>query len=47
MVPLAHAGHYLTWVLYLPPVLVVICSIAWTKLSERREKKAPAPDSRR
>lgn len=39
MVPLAHTGHYLTWVLYLPPVLVVIASIFWTKLSERREKK--------
>jgi len=39
VVPLAHAGHYLTWVLYLPPVLVVIASIAWTKLSERRERK--------
>lgn len=39
MVPLAHAGHYLTWVLYLPPVLVVLASIIWTKLSERRERK--------
>lgn len=47
MVPLAHAGHYLTWVLYLPPVLVVIGSIAWTKLNERREKKGPTPGSRR
>lgn len=39
MLSLAHAGHYLTWVLYLPPVLIVIASIVWTKLSERRERK--------
>lgn len=39
MLFLAHVGHYWTWALYLPPVLVVIASIVWTKLGERREKK--------
>jgi hypothetical protein len=34
---LAHVGHWL-WVLYLPPILIVIGSIAKTKLSERRER---------
>jgi hypothetical protein len=38
LVPLAHAGHWL-WVLYLPPVLIVVGSIARTSLSERRKKR--------
>jgi hypothetical protein len=33
--PLAHAGHYI-WVLYIPPVLVVLFAIARTTISERR-----------
>jgi hypothetical protein len=36
-VPVAHAGHWL-WVLYLPPIVIVIASIAKTKLSERRDR---------
>ena len=35
MLPLAHVGHYL-WVLYLPPVLIVIGSIARNAYRERR-----------
>jgi hypothetical protein len=38
MVPIAHVGHWL-WALYLPPVLIVVGSIARTSLSERRERK--------
>lgn len=34
---LAHVSHYL-WVLYLPPVLIVIASIVWTVVSERRKR---------
>jgi hypothetical protein len=34
LVPLAHVGHWL-WVLYLPPVLIVIGSLLWGKLKER------------
>jgi len=37
MLPLAHVGHWV-WVLYLPPVLVVLASIVRTTLAERREK---------
>jgi hypothetical protein len=36
VIPIAHAGHWL-WVLYLPPVVIVLASIVRTKLSERRE----------
>jgi hypothetical protein len=38
LLPVAHAGHSL-WVLYLPPVLIVVGSIARTSLSERRKKR--------
>jgi hypothetical protein len=38
LVPLAHAGHWL-WVLYLPPVLIVVGSLARTTLVERRKKR--------
>jgi hypothetical protein len=36
--PLAHLGHYL-WVLYIPPVLIVLASIVKTTLSQRRERR--------
>jgi len=36
--PLAHVTHWL-WVLYLPPVLIVLASIVKTTLSERRKKR--------
>jgi hypothetical protein len=39
MLPLAHAGHYWTWALYLPPVLIVIASIARNAIAERRKKR--------
>jgi hypothetical protein len=38
LVPLAHVGHWL-WVLYLPPILIVLGSILRTTLSERRERR--------
>jgi hypothetical protein len=37
LLPLAHVSHWL-WVLYVPPVLIVIGSIVWTMLSERRRR---------
>jgi hypothetical protein len=37
VLPLAHVGHY-AWALYLPPILIVIGSIARTKWVERRRK---------
>ena len=36
LLPLAHAGHWLSWLLYLPPVAIVIGSIVRSKLIERR-----------
>ena len=36
MLPLAHAGHYALWVLYLLPVLVVVGAIVRSGLAERR-----------
>jgi hypothetical protein len=38
LVPLAHAGHWL-WVLYLPPVLIVLGSLLRSTLAERRKKR--------
>jgi hypothetical protein len=35
LLPLAHAGHWL-WLLYVPPVAVVVISIVRTTISERR-----------
>ena len=43
LLPIAHAGHWL-WVLYVPPVLVVLVSIVKTTVAERRRKKAPEKD---
>ena len=34
----AHAGHYL-WVMYIPPVLIVVGSIVKTTLSERKAQR--------
>jgi len=38
LLPVAHAGHWL-WVLYIPPIIVVLLSIARTTYSERRNKR--------
>jgi hypothetical protein len=35
LVPYAHVGHWL-WVLYVPPVAVVVISIVRTTMSERK-----------
>jgi hypothetical protein len=37
LLPIAHVSHWL-WVLYIPPVLIVVASIVWTMLSERRRR---------
>jgi hypothetical protein len=36
--PLAHLGHYL-WLMYIPPVLIVLGSILKTTLSQRRRER--------
>ncbi|HEX5762031.1 MAG TPA: hypothetical protein VFY04_02810 [Solirubrobacterales bacterium] len=33
----AHVSHYL-WVLYVPPVLIVLGSVLWTMRTERRRR---------
>ena len=38
LIPLAHAAHYL-WVLYLPPLLIVVVSVLGSKIAERRDKR--------
>jgi uncharacterized membrane protein len=38
LIPLAHVGHWL-WVLYLPPVLIVLVSLVRSTLAERRKKR--------
>ena len=38
LIPLAHVGHWL-WVLYLPPVLIVLVSLTRSTLAERRKKR--------
>jgi hypothetical protein len=35
VLPVAHVGHYL-WVLYLPPILIVLGAIVRNLVSERR-----------
>ena len=46
LIPLAHAGHWL-WVLYVPPVAVVVFSIVKTTLSERRAMRKEREESER
>jgi hypothetical protein len=36
---LAHIGHWWTWLLYLPPVLIVLYSIVRTVITERRKAR--------
>ncbi len=36
--PLAHAGHWL-WLLYVPPVAIVVFAIVRTTLAERRKER--------
>ena len=44
LIPLAHAGHWL-WVLYVPPVAVVVFSIVKTTISERRAMRKEREES--
>jgi heme exporter protein D len=42
----AHVGHYL-WVLYIPPVLVVVFAIIRTTIAERRAAREERGDEKR
>jgi hypothetical protein len=46
LIPLAHVGHWL-WVLYLPPVLIVVGSILRTRWKERRSPPGDPPAAER
>lgn len=45
MTLLAHLGHY-TWVLFIPPVLIVLGSIVHTTLQQRRQAREDAERER-
>jgi hypothetical protein len=38
MVLLAHAGHWLIWILYAVPVLIVLVSVVASVVRQRREQ---------
>lgn len=40
MLPVAHAGHWLVYVLYAVPVMIVLASIAVTMIRDRRRRAA-------
>ena len=43
MLSLAHAGHWLTYILYAVPVLIVLGSILATVIRDRRDRTAAEP----
>ena len=46
LIPYAHVGHWL-WVLYVPPVAIVVISIVKSTLSERRAMRKEREDSKK
>jgi cytochrome c-type biogenesis protein CcmH/NrfF len=47
VLPIAHAGHWLVYILYVVPVLIVLASIIVTVVRDRRrggiDEEPPAP----
>jgi uncharacterized membrane protein SirB2 len=41
VLPIAHAGHWLVYVLYAVPVVIVLGSIALTMIRDRRRRDQP------
>jgi ABC-type multidrug transport system permease subunit len=39
LMPLAHVGHWWTYILYAVPVIIVLGSVVSTLIKERREGK--------
>jgi hypothetical protein len=39
VLPVAHLGHWWTYVLYAVPVLIVLASVVMTLVKERREER--------
>ena len=42
MLPIAHAGHWLLWILYAVPVVIVLASIVIAVIRDRRETGSEA-----
>jgi hypothetical protein len=45
LLPLAHVGHWWTYILYAVPVIIVLASVAVTLIRERRAPREDPPDS--
>jgi len=45
VIPVAHAGHYAIWILYLLPVLVVIAGVVRSAIMARRQDRDEDEDS--
>jgi hypothetical protein len=43
VLPLAHAGHWLVYVLYAVPVIIVLGSIVVTMIRDRRRRASEEP----
>jgi hypothetical protein len=41
LVVLAHAGHWLEWILFLPPFLLVLTAIVRSVAAKRARKEIP------
>jgi cytochrome c-type biogenesis protein CcmH/NrfF len=39
ILPLAHAGHWALWIVYLAPVIVVLASVVVTVRREKRRQR--------
>ena len=39
LLPLAHVGHWWTYILYAVPVIIVLGSVVNTMIKERRERR--------
>ena len=44
--PLAHVGHWL-WLLYVPPVAIVVFAIVRTTIAERKKERQERQESER
>ncbi len=46
ILPLAHVGHWL-WLLYVPPVAIVVFAIVRTTIAERRKERREREEASR
>ena len=45
LLPLAHAGHWALWILYLVPVLIVLFATGRAFVGERRDRKRESSEA--